>query len=372
MEGKEKLKGGRNSSLELLRIVCMFFIVLHHFMLNSAFPGYEEDILNASNPAVDIARFVNGYCCVAVNCFILITGYFGLKFKIKRLLSLYFVCAFYGLIGYLLHLYLGGYHFGRSVLDYTVFALSNSKWWFINCYIVLLFTAPLLNKAIENLNRDQYGIVLILLTIVNVYFGFVGGRTGYNQAGYCVAQFVYLYVIGGYLRRFVSLAEIRKNRGWFVTSFLILSGLIGLTACAGARLDGSPIQAYYYNNPLVIASSFALFCFMLSFDFHSRFINHFAASAVAIYIFQEQPFIGYGWLYPSVQEFLIRWGADFSFPTEAVAILSEFSLLLLISIGFVIAVLIFDQVRVFLMKPVWMLVDKVGVHTVKMFPEFLE
>lgn len=354
---QKALKPVRNSSLELLRILCMFFIVFHHFMLNCAFPKYEVDALSGSDVALGTALTLNGFFCIAVNCFILITGYFGLKFKVRGFFKLFFVCAFYSLLGYLIHLYLDGSHIGRSVLDYSLFALSNSRWWFINCYLVLFFTAPLLNIGINQLPKKEYLRIILLLTIINVYFGFFGGRVGYNQYGYCVAQFVYLYVIGGYMRRFLTLEWIKKKRWGLLVFTFGFALLVGMEAIIETFVTHSELKAFYYNSPLVVAASVSFFLFMSSFHFQNKTINWLATGAVAVYLFQEQPYIGYHWLYPSVSKLLADWKSGAASFLGSVSISKEFAFLFLLSFVFVLAILLFDHIRALLMIPVWRVYD---------------
>ena len=71
----------RDSNIELLRIVCMMFIVVHHSLLGLysvpfVLEGQGEcDVLSGS------ALILNGFCYIGVNVFILISGYYGIKFK---------------------------------------------------------------------------------------------------------------------------------------------------------------------------------------------------------------------------------------------------------------------------------------------------
>lgn len=64
----------RDSNMELLRIVCMLFILMHHFIVHVFCP---ELVVCDGNlgwyRAVGIV--VNGFIYVGVNCFILISGY---------------------------------------------------------------------------------------------------------------------------------------------------------------------------------------------------------------------------------------------------------------------------------------------------------
>ena len=338
----------RNSNLELLRIICMFFIVLHHFLLYSAFPEYGTDVVNGSALSLSLAQLLNGFLCVAVNCFVLISGYFGIKFKVKKLFSLYLMCAFYGLIGYLCHLWSGGYHFGRSVLNHTLFVFSHSRWWFINCYLVLFFMSPFLNKAVANLSHKSYLSCLILFTVLNVYFGFLWGTVNFNQYGYSSAQFVYLYIIGGYVRRFWNADFLKENRRKWAWGFVVLSFITGLVAIILHRTGHSCLKAFYYNNPLVLCSSVCFFCLFSSLDFKSRYINSLASGILAAYLIQSNEFLGGDMLFPFLKDTLMA-----IHPGIGV----EWIILFVLSLVFVFFTISFDKLRAFFMIPVWWLYD---------------
>lgn len=340
----------RNSNLELLRIVCMVFIVLHHFLLYSAFPEYGKDVVNGSALSLGAAQLLNGFLCVAVNCFVLISGYFGIKFKVKKLFSLYLMCVFYGLIGYLCHLWLGGYHVGRSILNHTLFVFSHGRWWFINCYLVLFFMAPFLNKAISSLSKKSYLSCLLLFTVLNVYFGFFWGQDHFNQYGYSAAQFVYLYLIGGYIKRFAGADFIRKNRQKWACGFALLSIIIGLTAIILHRTGHSCLKAYYYNNPLVLCSSVCFFYVFASLDFKSRFINSLASGVLAAYLIQSNEFLGGELFFPSLQSALLSVRPDIG---------TEWLILVVLSLVFVFISIYIDKIRAFVMIPVWWLYNLV-------------
>ena len=148
------LKEQRKSNMELLRLVLMFFILMHHYLmkgggLNAGF--YEGEDLDL------MAAFWDPFFYVGVNCFVLISGFFGIDFKFKGFFKLFRQCVFYGLLFYLLHLYLDNAKFGRSVIDNSLLVLSTPPgWWFIRVYVCLYLLSPVLNKAIENINQIQF------------------------------------------------------------------------------------------------------------------------------------------------------------------------------------------------------------------------
>ena len=75
----------RNSNLELLRIISMLLIIMHHYSIH----GFSPNILYYSSNKY-ILDFLSLEGKLGVNCFILISGYFMInqKFTIKKLLSI--------------------------------------------------------------------------------------------------------------------------------------------------------------------------------------------------------------------------------------------------------------------------------------------
>ena len=70
---------GRDSNIELLRLVCMLFILLHHFIVHGS------EFVTAPSVWLTI---MNSFLVIAVDCFVLISGYFGIKAKWKGFIHL--------------------------------------------------------------------------------------------------------------------------------------------------------------------------------------------------------------------------------------------------------------------------------------------
>lgn len=72
--------GQRDSNLELYRIIVMFLIVSHHFVVNS---GVLEKMYENPLSVNSIFLFLFGaWGKTGINCFMMITGYFMCKSKI--------------------------------------------------------------------------------------------------------------------------------------------------------------------------------------------------------------------------------------------------------------------------------------------------
>ena len=105
----------RDSNIELLRLVCMFFIVCHHFCVHAVFPETLDSDVPLSQGVV-LSTIIEGFLFIGVNCFVLISGYYGVKLKKKSLLNLWLTCAVYGLVIYLVHLRLDCATVGKGLI----------------------------------------------------------------------------------------------------------------------------------------------------------------------------------------------------------------------------------------------------------------
>ena len=186
----------RQSNIELLRIISMFFIVIEHLLIMGT-----DFFSNPIGNQLLVANSIIGFTYIGVNCFILITGYFGADFSWKRLLSLYLICFFYELVGFVMAYCHGDVAWSTNALSYIIFPLSHSNVWFIRCYVILLLLLPIINAGLNSLNKKGFLYVLLLLTILNLYFGWFQKQPNFNGDGYNTSQMVYLYAIGRYLNR---------------------------------------------------------------------------------------------------------------------------------------------------------------------------
>ena len=74
----------RESNMELLRVLCMLFIVCGHITL-----AHKSDLMGDSSYYINY--FFRSFAVVAVNVYVLISGYYGIKLKVKKLGEMVFI-----------------------------------------------------------------------------------------------------------------------------------------------------------------------------------------------------------------------------------------------------------------------------------------
>lgn len=282
------MKAERQSNIELLRMLCMLFIVCHHLIVH-ALPSSPEFVIDLGTEWYGL-QLLNCMCYVAVNVFILISGYFGINIKFRGFIRFYIMLAFYGCVLYHLHLYAIGSHVNRWSIYNTFLPISYSPGlWFVQSYFVLYLLSPILNAAINSLDKSKYQVSILLFTIVILYYGFYRGME-FGNAGYSLSNFVYLYFIGGYLKRYVS--DTPKIRIPAISIYFLGSILLWSLTIFAEHSNSSSIwlATVQYNHPILVINSIAFFLFFTTLHFSSKVINFIAPSSLAVYLLHENDY----------------------------------------------------------------------------------
>lgn len=272
------MPNNRESSIELLRILLMIMILILH--ANGAIGPFLSVNEAGGKDILHLCRnFIEQALIVSVNVFVMISGYFGIKFKIKGLLSIIFQLCFYSALLLLV------YSFFRPVnmviLKETALTCLGIDHWFIVQYLILYTLSPALNALLNNTEQKQLAIIIAVFFFCEFIYGRFGDR-GHFHDGYSTLSFIGLYLFSGYLRRYplrISRLPIFADFCIYLF-FTILSVLIGYY---GGYLDGAH-SVLDYNHPFVILASVFFFLPFTKIQFRSRTVNWIAASAFSIYI----------------------------------------------------------------------------------------
>ena len=296
----------RESQFELLRIVAIFMVLIHHSLAVADTFGYTGHYtLNEGITGV----LLNSAVIIGVNLFVLITGWFGVSDKkiFRKILFLLIEVTCYSGIAYLIASLFNVTRF--SIPDF-VHAIDFTWNWFIVCYIMLLFSIPLLNKLIrtnkiislplfrcKNINIDECTLFILLLTVLNVVFGW--GLKYNNVNGYNVANFAFLYLIGYWLR--INKWNMQSPMILCISVYAISTILLvcifvfffGLMHKESSTINTMRIMGY--NNPLVILSSMAVFILFSRIKIQSHWINSMASAVLGVFMIHEVPCITEFW-----------------------------------------------------------------------------
>lgn len=282
--------------MELLRVVSMLMVLAVH--IDGASLGLPRLGGNlGAMTARDAWQLVTeALAIVGVNCFTLISGYFGIRLRLRGVVSYLFECVFYAVGIYTAVTIAYPSLFSWRGWGESWMVLTHTDLWYVPAYFGLMLLSPVLNGGFDAMSRRMAGVVVGAFALYNVWAGWWWGGS-FNPTGYTLVQLVLMYLVGRYVGVHVPRDLMRGRRGvmLFGGCYVLLSLLIALHACR------NPGMAYAYNSPLVILSSVALLMMFSRMEFTSRTINLMARSAFAVYLVHKAPLIWGNLMRPAVR-----------------------------------------------------------------------
>lgn len=267
--------GDRKSNFEALRLLSMLMVLNLH-----SFWGYYSD--RGFCQALDFLRESTSIC--AVNVFILISGYFGIRWRMKGLYNLLFQVAFYSFAVYLFCVFTGIYDFDRGEFLQCFKAFYDS-WGFITWYIILYFLSPVLNAFAEKTDSRHLLIYIVVFWLAeHVIMRSMGENLNYFL----------VYLIGRWISK-VGTEPLSNNAGkrYLITTFIIF--VLSYSAYIFLHYDAEKmccfVLGYSYASPFVILQAVFLFLFFSKINIRGKFINWSAASCLAIFLIHMHPLI---------------------------------------------------------------------------------
>lgn len=267
----------RKSNLELLKVVAIIMILILHY-LNGGIGGALNKTTNATNNYY-IIRYIESFCIIAVNCFVLITGYFMINkksVKANKAINLIIISIFYSLIFYIMSILLKINVFSFNGLQTSLMVMYSPKW-FIVAYIGLYLLIPYLNKIILGMNITQYKKFLLIIIIIFSIVPTLFPKVCYNDGGYGIINFVLLYFIGGYLRLH---HKPLKSKIYYLAIYILCTLFTSILVIGNVW----EYKWWNYNTIFNIVSSISLFLLFLKLEFNSRIVNSLATFSLPIYI----------------------------------------------------------------------------------------
>lgn len=273
----------RQSNIELLRIVSIFFVLIGHaFGVVLGLPDAKEVV---AGPFVSFQRILLGAVALGgVNIFVLISGWFGIHPTSRGLGKFLFQVAFL-----LWGIYVVALLTGKS--DVSLYGIKVSLgiyegYWFVMAYLGMYLLSPVLNAFAESTSKRQFKILLMGFYLFQCYYCWIMDMVNYFN-GYSVTFFCGLYLTARYVRLYPI--RLLERRPWLIYATITLFLAVGSTV--GIWLVGSPLKLLRYDNPLEIVASV---CFLLGFlrlKLQSKVINTFAKSCFAVYLIHFNPFV---------------------------------------------------------------------------------
>lgn len=330
----------RQSNIELLRIIAMAMVLVVHADFWSLGAPTIEDF-ESNSWGYTFRHIFEALCIGCVNIFVLISGYFGIRPKVKSFSSFLFQCLFFLISIYVIAICIGLSDLSvKGIME--CFCLTPVNW-FIKAYIGLYLISPILNAFVENADRKQFRNVLIGFYVFQSIWGLTGAASFFD-GGYSTLSFMGLYLLARYIKLYPS-PVCDKPRGYYLAAYLLSSAVLCVLNFAPVFIgrDLPWVSAYNYINPLVIVASVALLVYFSKLDIQSKVINWVAASSFAVFLLHSNPNL-------NVKVFL-KTCTEIFHNTDGIRCLVYMGLFLLLV--YIVAIL-YDQIRIV----IWRLLSK--------------
>ncbi|BDR58256.1 acyltransferase family protein [Xylocopilactobacillus apicola] len=287
----------RQTNFELLRILSMYAIIIHHLIAHSGFSWSQFKVTPNKIWLLSVLPIGK----VGVGTFILITGYFTYRHspKLKTLLRITTTTSFYSILIYILaNLTIPGTHVTPQTFFQSVFPIISNLYWFATAYVFMYILMPYLNILAERLAVKQYVImlgVLILLICGPAYLMYYGVPVyGYTD----VAVMILLWLTGAFIRKYENYIHIKSWLLCLILAILIIGDFLFHFWGFNLGVEHPKIYIYTMNIGMYNYSFFSyvvavvVFLLFKNMKIKPNFIINFAASGVfAVYLIHDNPYV---------------------------------------------------------------------------------
>lgn len=259
-----------NYGIALFKIVSMLMVVMLHVLGQGGILDSSQGLNNK------FAWWLEIMSIGAVNCFGLITGYLMVykQFSFVKLVNIWFQVFFYS-FGISLLFYILGYG-GISLAGLYKFILpvTTGQYWYVTAYFVTFLLMPILNLALNSFDQKTMSKQLFIFFVLFSASSILPKFNGYNlSAGYSWMWLSYLYMLGGYYRKYYR-DNVRKFRFPFAV-YLLCAGFTFVFKFFISKyiIYVNWLAWFDYIGPTTLIGSIALLSYFDNLNINSKFLQ---------------------------------------------------------------------------------------------------
>ncbi|MBR2134519.1 MAG: acyltransferase [Eubacterium sp.] len=290
-------KTARQGNFELLRIIAMIMIVTLHYLGK----GKLLNLDNGSNTYF-VAWFCEALSYVAVNVYVLISGYFikSTKFRFNKILDLWIQTIIISGTAYIIALKTGiSEEFKSADFFKSFMPITRNSYWFITTYFVFCAIAPFLVNIVNTINQKQHKTVCATLVFITSVLPTIFFEADWLKIskGYHIIWFVTLFFVASYIRKYDTF----KKSPFFYFVLYLASCTIGyvikfVLCYLTLRLNNTDKSDKFfanYNMFFVFLASVFLFLAFKNIKINSNILNKiilfFSSTTLYVYLIHEAP-----------------------------------------------------------------------------------
>lgn len=286
-------KSTRNYGVDLLRILCIFGVVVLHVQ------GHGRVLETTVSPlGFSLAWLLEIIAYPAVNCFILISGFVGYRAekyypKLSNLLYLFITALFYSVTICLILKHFYPLAISEKDTFEAFFPVTKSQYWFFTSYFAMFLISPTLNLFVHKA-RDKMLFIFILAFVFLSVFSLKGDPFVLNK-GYSFIWFSLIYIIGAIIKKYDIPRKISLL--WSV-SFIVVAIFTTWITKIVLHFNAMPSSKdenlfISYCSPTIIIMAICLLCIFskLKISKVHGLISFFASSAFSVYLIHDNLYI---------------------------------------------------------------------------------
>ena len=290
---KQKVSAQRNSNIELLRIICIFFIILRHYSTQVTWGDITSDPWSWQRLFLQLITIGGS---TSNNIFLLISGYFmiGKRVNFKRIVALIAEMFFYSWSIMLILFCTGIIPFSLKEMIKAIFPIWFGYNWYVCCYVIMCCFLPFINPFLDALSKDKYKkLLMVSILIWSVAYTF--RATTYMGTDFSLDHFIIIYALGGYIRKYgLSLKELSWKTVFIVSGMLLVLSVVSMSCIGGFKNINILVRnATYFSsatNILDVIVATSLFLWGINaHPFYNKGVNALAKSVIGVFLIHHNP-----------------------------------------------------------------------------------
>ena len=226
---------------------------------------------------------INSIGNMGVTCFMLISGYFGVRTNYKKAYKIWITTMCYSVISTILQMAVNRSFSVKGILKACI-PISTNMYWYISCYILLLIFADYINQISKKLEKTEFRKLLLSLIIIFSVIPTAVQSNIMGDSGKGPINMFLIYLIGRYISKYTE--EVRKREWKYI--FIIVIVFEFILNCAVSFLrKGIYVPFARDYSIFIITSSVAVFMIFLNMRaFECKILNSLAQNVIAIYLLE--------------------------------------------------------------------------------------
>lgn len=267
----------RKSNFEAYRIVCIMLIVVMHTF------GSGTGEFNTQ-----LGIFLNVIGNIGVTGFVLLSGYFGIRLKWKKLAKLDIMMIFWSVAGTILLTLnpMAGYQPSGKDLLGCLIPVSSHRYWFLTAYFFLCILSPFINEYLEKIDKKRFQRLILTAGALFLLLPTLVGFDQTGDGGKGIVNMILSYMIGRYIGMYHKDEKCSPGKiGSILAGVILVNFFLNVFLY---RISGSTTNYFARDNSIftMVQAVLLLFLFM-QFEGQSRLINLLSANVVAVYVLED-------------------------------------------------------------------------------------